>query len=190
MKSVRSKLRSVQTARRPPRLDDGRWRRPGSERAGGAVVSFLSGNSPAPSDKGQQASELLKRMEGAAGLRIVVVEDEVLISMEIEDLLTDMGAEVVGTALNAEQAIRLAETMSPDCMTMDINIQGPRDGVSAAIEIYERFGIRSVFVSAYGNPEMMDRARPAHPLAWVSKPIDRAELEAALSAAQWDQSDG
>jgi DNA-binding NarL/FixJ family response regulator len=73
---------------------------------------------------------------------------------------------------------------------MDISIQGPRDGISAAVEIYERFGIRSVFVSAYGNPETMDRARPARPLAWVSKPINRARLEAALSAAPRDQSDG
>jgi DNA-binding NarL/FixJ family response regulator len=132
----------------------------------------------------------MKRTGAAAGLRIVVVEDEVLISMEIEDLLADMGAEVVGTALSAAQAIRLAESARPDCLTMDISLQGPRDGISAAIEIYERFGVRSVFVSAYGNPETVARAQPARPLAWLSKPIDRARLEAALSAVPRNPSDG
>lgn len=115
------------------------------------------------------------------GLRVVVVEDEAIIAMEIEDLLAELGAEVVGTAPSAARAIELARTLRPDCVTMDIRIQGARDGISAAIEIYERFGIRSAFVSAFGNPETTARAQAAQPLGWVTKPIRQSDLAAVLS---------
>jgi DNA-binding NarL/FixJ family response regulator len=71
-------------------------------------------------------------------------------------------------------------------MTMDIRIQGPRDGISAAIEIYERFGIRSAFVSAFGNPETAARAQAAHPLGWVAKPIRKADLATVLGTVARD----
>jgi DNA-binding NarL/FixJ family response regulator len=106
--------------------------------------------------------------------------------MEIEDLLVEMGAEIVGTASTADEAIRLADTKRPDCLTMDISINGNRDGVRAAIEIYERFGIRSVFVSAFGDPQTVARAQFANPVAWVSKPVSKSELGAALSAVPKD----
>jgi len=113
-------------------------------------------------------------------LRVGVVEDEAIIALELEDILAALGAEVVGTALSADEAVRLAETERPDCMTMDIRLQGRRDGVSAAIEIYERFGIRCVFVSAYGDPDTVARAERANPLGWLSKPIRQRGLGAAL----------
>jgi DNA-binding NarL/FixJ family response regulator len=113
---------------------------------------------------------------------VLVVEDEAIIAMELEDILAELGAEVVGTAPSAARAIELAGALRPDCMTMDIRIQGPRDGISAAIEIYERFGIRSAFVSAFGNPETAARARAAHPLGWVTKPIRKADLATVLGA--------
>lgn len=113
-------------------------------------------------------------------LRIGIVEDEAIIAIELEDLLSSLGAEVVGIALSAEQAVRLAESERPACMTMDIRLQGQRDGISAAIEIYERFGIRCIFVSAYGDPETVARGARARPLGWLSKPLREQSLRAAL----------
>ncbi len=115
-------------------------------------------------------------------LRVAVVDDEAIIALEIEDMLADLGAEVVGTAQNAEQAIRLAETTRPDCLTMDIRLQGERDGVSAAIEIFERLGIRCIFVSAYNDPETVARAEAAKPLGWLNKPIRADRMRASLRA--------
>jgi AmiR/NasT family two-component response regulator len=123
----------------------------------------------------------------AEGLRVVVVEDEAIIAMELEDMLAELGAKVVGTAPSAARAIELAGVLRPDCMTMDIRIQGPRDGISAAIEIYERFGIRSAFVSAFGNPETAARAQTAHPLGWVTKPIRKADLARVLGEVARDR---
>lgn len=110
-------------------------------------------------------------------LRVAVVEDEAIIALEIEDLLTDLGAEVIGSALSADEAVRLAGSMRPDCMTMDIRLQGQRDGVDAALEIYRRFGVRCIFVSAYDDAATMTRAEPARPLGWIGKPIRPDRLE-------------
>jgi two-component system, response regulator PdtaR len=112
--------------------------------------------------------------------RVLVVEDDAIIAFDIEDTLGQLGFDVVGTAMSAEEAVDLAEALRPDCVTMDIRIQGPRDGVSAAIEIYERFGIRSVFVSAFAGSAEAERAAEAQPLGWVGKPISREALRSAL----------
>ena len=127
-------------------------------------------------------SQMPRRLTTASGrpLRVVVVEDEAIIAMDIEMMLQDLGAEVVGVAMTAAEAVRLTELHHPDCATMDINIKGDRDGVSAAIEIYEVLGIRSIFVSAYGNDETKARAAPAHPFGWVKKPLDMEDLRSAL----------
>lgn len=127
-------------------------------------------------------SQLPRRLTTGSGrpLRVVVVEDEAIIAMDIEMMLQDLGAEVVGVAMTAAEAVRLAELHRPDCATMDINIKGDRDGVSAAIEIYEVLGIRSIFVSAYGNDETRARASPAQPLGWIKKPLDMEDLRSAL----------
>lgn len=117
-------------------------------------------------------------------LRAVIVEDEAIIAIDIEDILTDLGVEVIGSALTAEQAVDLAEAGRPDFVTMDIRLQGDRDGVSAALEIYERFGIRSIFISAFIDPATVARAAQASPLSWLSKPLRRDRLEGVVRNIQ------
>ncbi|MFZ3585463.1 response regulator [Loktanella sp. DJP18] len=113
-------------------------------------------------------------------LRVLIVEDEAIIAMDLEMILEDLGVEVVGIAMSAEHAVRLAEKHAPDCATMDINIKGDRDGVSAATEIYEKFGIRSIFVSAFGTDELYKRAEPTRPFTWIKKPFRSDDFKAAL----------
>lgn len=113
-------------------------------------------------------------------LRAVVVEDEFIILMQIESLLTAAGVEVVGTAVDADEALRLAERERPDFMTMDINLPRGGDGVDAARQIQERFGIRSVFISAYADARTRTRAEAAAPLGWLAKPITQVQLDRML----------
>ncbi len=109
-------------------------------------------------------------------LRVVIVEDEAIIAMELEMLIEELGAQIVGTAASAAEAEALVRAQRPDCVTMDISINGDRDGVDAAIKIFEHYGVRSIFVSAYGNAATRAKAEPANPLGWVRKPIDKADL--------------
>jgi DNA-binding NarL/FixJ family response regulator len=115
--------------------------------------------------------------------RILVVEDDFLVSAEIEAVLTAAGFEVVAVATSADEAVRLAGAENPRVVVMDVRLDGGRDGVDAAIEIFESLGIRSVFTTAYHDGETRRRAAPATPLGWLAKPYTMESLVVALRAA-------
>lgn len=144
-----------------------------------AVLAFSGdepdADAPAPSPGPGAASD-----QGLAGLRVLIVEDEALISLELEERLLALGLEVVGTAQDAAEAVRMAEATKPDFLTMDVQLIGQRDGVSAALEIYERFGLRSIFISAYGDAQTVKRAQQARPFGWLTKPVTRRDLTETL----------
>jgi DNA-binding NarL/FixJ family response regulator len=112
--------------------------------------------------------------------RVLIVEDEVLIVLELERALTAAGFEVVGAAASADEAVALAEQEQPDAALMDVRLRGARDGVDAALEIWQRFKIRSVFVSGNIDEAMKQRAAPARPLGFVAKPFITGQIVALL----------
>jgi two-component system, response regulator PdtaR len=128
---------------------------------------------PEPAGGGQSAPMTRK-------LRALIVEDEFIIALEIEMMLAELGIEVVGSANTAERALQLAADMRPDFVTMDIKLASERDGISVATEIFDTHGIRSIFVSAYKDSELFERAQAAKPLGWVRKPVSLGALRAAL----------
>jgi DNA-binding NarL/FixJ family response regulator len=103
-------------------------------------------------------------------VRILIVEDDYLVGMELEAGLGDAGYEIVAIVTTAEEAVAVAERERPLLAIMDIRLASARDGIDAAIEIYSRFQIRSIFASAHGDPEVRARAEAARPLGWVAKP--------------------
>ena len=113
-------------------------------------------------------------------LRAMVVEDEFIIALELEMLLAELGIEVVGSANTGDKALALAARVKPDFVTMDIKLPGERDGISTAVEIFGRYGIRSIFVSAYKDAELFERAQVAKPLGWVRKPVSLGALRAVV----------
>ncbi len=115
--------------------------------------------------------------------RVLIVEDEWLVSMEAEAALEEAGYRVVGIAASAGAAITLAELHRPNLILMDIRINGDRDGVDAAIEIFQRLGVRSIFVSAHADGRTRERAQSARPLDWVAKPYSSPQLIEAVTAA-------
>ena len=111
-----------------------------------------------------------------AQARVLIVEDEFLIAMELEYRLLEAGIEVVGTAITAEEAIAIAKSEKPDLAIMDIRLAGRRDGVDAAIELFSLYGIRSVFASAHADSGTRKRAAAASPIGWLQKPYPAEEL--------------
>ncbi len=116
----------------------------------------------------------------APALRVAVVEDEPFVRLDIELALQTAGHDVVGAADTADGAVELARLQHPDIMIMDVRLQGARDGIDAAIEIWQRFGIRSVFASANLDASLRARAAAANPLGFVDKPFMSSTLVAAL----------
>ncbi|HVY57481.1 MAG TPA: response regulator [Xanthobacteraceae bacterium] len=110
-------------------------------------------------------------------MRILVVEDDYLLSTELEAGLADAGFVVVGVARSAAEALELALSERPDLILMDIRLAGERDGVDAALDIFDRCGIRCVFASAQADRGTRARAEAATPLGWLAKPYS---VEAAV----------
>ncbi len=110
----------------------------------------------------------------------MIVEDEFIIALELEMVLSELGIEVVASADTVDKAVELVGEIRPDFVTMDIKLPGDRDGIDGATEIFERFGVRSIFVSAYKDDEMLARASAAQPLGWVRKPVSTSALRAVI----------
>jgi CheY-like chemotaxis protein len=115
--------------------------------------------------------------------RILVVEDDYFVAMDIERWLLDASFDIVGIAGSADEAIGLAQTLRPDLILMDIRLGGFRDGVEAATRIYSTNGIRCIFVSAFADPPTRSRAAPSNPFGWVEKPFKREDLLRAIASA-------
>lgn len=115
--------------------------------------------------------------------RILVVEDDFLVAMQVEAALGDAGFALAGTASSADEAVALAASHRPTLIVMDIRLAGTRDGVDAALEIHRALGLRCVFASAHADPEMRRRAAPAEPLGWLQKPYSMFSLIEAIRHA-------
>jgi DNA-binding NarL/FixJ family response regulator len=114
---------------------------------------------------------------------ILIVEDDYLIAMQAEDALVEAGFTLTGVAASAEQAVAMAKSNPPALAIMDIRLAGKRDGVDAALELFNTQNIRCIFASAHADQGVVQRAQPAHPLAWLQKPYTVPSLIAAVRAA-------
>ena len=108
--------------------------------------------------------------------KILIVEDNLILALELEDTLREAGFDVIGVAATADQAISLAAEHRPALAIMDIRLPGKRDGIDAAIALRESYGIRSVFASAHSAPDMRERAKAVQPAGWMTKPYSMSRL--------------
>jgi len=118
--------------------------------------------------------------------RLLIVEDDVLLASSLEELLSDSGFEVVGTAGSAATALSLAEERQPHLALIDIRLVGPIDGIELARQFRNRFQIPAIFLSGLADPETRERARLAQPLGFLRKPYRASQvfntIQRALSA--------
>jgi DNA-binding NarL/FixJ family response regulator len=115
--------------------------------------------------------------------RILIVEDDYLVALQFENALTEAGYDVVDIASTADEAVQLVPDHHPELVLMDVRLAGPRDGIQAAAEILDRFGIRSIFVSAFSDPTTRARADQTKPIAWLAKPVAAQKLVTTVKAA-------
>ena len=115
--------------------------------------------------------------------RILLVDDDFTIKLELEEMLTAIGYDIVGTAENGEQAFEMAKALNPDLILMDIVMPGDMDGISAAEKIRRESDIPIVFITGYGEPEYVERAKMVEPFGYVMKPFDEKEISAVVEIA-------
>ncbi len=120
--------------------------------------------------------------------RILVVEDDRVVAMDIQHQLTRIGHTVVGVTPLGEDVVRLALESRPDLVLMDIRLEGALDGVDAAQQIRDRCQVPVVFLTAYADDETLQRARVAEPFGYLLKPFEDAHLRTIIEMALYKHS--
>jgi two-component system cell cycle sensor histidine kinase/response regulator CckA len=115
--------------------------------------------------------------------RILVVEDDSIIALELEDRLQILGYDVCAKSSSGEDAVKKANELRPDLILMDILLAGAMDGIEAAAEIRVRFDIPVVFLTAYADRDTLQRAKVTEPYGYIIKPFQERELHTAIEIA-------
>lgn len=115
--------------------------------------------------------------------RLLIVEDESIIAMELEFRLNDVGYEVLAIIPGGEAAIEAVGQLQPDLVLMDIHLEGEMDGISAADEIQKRFDIPIIFLTAHTDDVTLERAKTQTPYGYLVKPFQEKELDIAIQMA-------
>lgn len=119
-----------------------------------------------------------------AGTNILVVEDQRAVAGALRMRLRGLGFDVLAIAKDGPEAIEKAGTLKPDLILMDIRLgEGMMDGIEAAHQIRNQYGIPVVYVSAYADRELLDRARATEPAGFINKPFTTKDLLTTLNLA-------
>ncbi|WP_414526418.1 ATP-binding protein [Nodularia chucula] len=113
-------------------------------------------------------------------VRILVVEDEVIVARTIANQLTQLGYMVTGKASSGEVAIAKALETKPQLVLMDIILKGNMDGIAAAASIRDQLDIPVIFLTAYGDDQTLQRAKLTQPFGYVVKPFTAKDLKIAV----------
>ena len=125
-------------------------------------------------------SEKSENKNEAKAARILVAEDEALIRLDLVEMLTEAGYEVVAQATNGVEAIALAKEFKPDLAILDVKMP-ELDGISAAQEIIEISPV--LMLTAFSQKDLVERARDAGVMAYVVKPFSINDLTPAIEIA-------
>ena len=122
-------------------------------------------------------------MENTKQSKILIVEDEGIVALDLESRLRGMGYLVVGVTDSGEEAIQKAIETCPDLVLMDIRLKGDMDGIEAAGVIRARLDIPVIYLTALVDEDTMRRANVTQPYASIAKPFKEDELRTAIEAA-------
>jgi CheY-like chemotaxis protein len=122
--------------------------------------------------------------------KILIVEDETIVALDIKRRLEKLGYQVTGLAAKAKQVLELVEHDQPDIILMDIHLNDTLDGIDIANLINQKYRIPVIFVTAYSEDSTMSRASQARPYGYLLKPFSERDLYAviriSLERSKWD----
>lgn len=115
-----------------------------------------------------------------SNIRIMVVEDEWIISEDIQKSLKKFGYTVSAVVSTGKEATQKTEEDRPDLILMDIVLKGEIDGIEAASQIHSCVNIPIIFLTAYDNKSVLERAKITEPFGYMIKPFDERELYSTI----------
>jgi len=118
-----------------------------------------------------------------AAARILIVEDERIVAFNLQQRLQRLGYRVSALAASGEEALEIARESKPDLVLMDINIEGPIDGIETAQRLGAELRSPVVYLTAYSEDRTLERARKTRPYGYLLKPVSERELHATIQMA-------
>jgi DNA-binding NtrC family response regulator len=122
-------------------------------------------------------------MDPARPARILIVEDEAVVALDVEDRLRRLGYEVVGTADSCASALAQAAEARPDLVLLDIALRDGPDGITTAERLRAELAVPVVFVTAFADAATLERAKRVSPHGYIVKPFDERDLRAMIEIA-------
>lgn len=123
-----------------------------------------------------------------AKTNVLVVEDESIVSKDIQHSLKKLGYNVVGAASTGEKAIELAHEANPDVVLMDIMLKGEMNGIQAAESIRQSLGIPVIYLTAYADEGTLAKAKVTEPYGYIIKPFKEIDLHTSIEMALYKHS--
>jgi len=115
--------------------------------------------------------------------KIMVVDDEAVIALRLQQMLTKMGYDVVDVSYSGEDALENARSLRPDLILMDIMIPENLNGITVAEIVKSELDIPVIFLTAFSEEKIINRAKQAEPYGYILKPFQDRELKAAIEIA-------
>ncbi len=130
----------------------------------------------------ERLSSLLET-NGTNKAKILIVEDEAVISADLQKQLEHAGYSVPAVVTSGEEAVKKARECKPDLLLIDIKLRGKIDGIEAASQIISQYNIPVIYLTAYADNEILKRAKITGPYGYLHKPVEKNELLATVEIA-------
>jgi len=134
-----------------------------------------------PSEVETLVADALAEIENQTRARVMIIEDEPIIAMDIESIVRDLGHEVTGVAVTRDEAVALALEDRPGLVLADIQLADDSSGIDAVKDILAEFEVPVIFITAF--PERLLTGERPEPTFLITKPFQRSTVKAAISQA-------
>jgi two-component system, response regulator PdtaR len=117
-------------------------------------------------------------------MNVLIVEDEIIIALDLKFTVENLGFSISGIFSSGEESIAKVPDISPDIILMDIKLNGKIDGICAAIKIYNKHNIPSIFLTAYNDEKTIKKMNKSDLFYSISKPFSEYELSDTIKRTQ------
>jgi PAS domain S-box-containing protein len=117
------------------------------------------------------------------GPAIFIVEDELIVASDIKDTLAGLGYDIKGIAKSGEIALEKISETRPDLVLMDIHLTGAMDGIEVAEKIHALFNIPVIYLTAFADKNLVERAEKTNPSGYLLKPFNERQIQIAIEIA-------